>query len=250
VQAEVAQPSVTDVERRAAAAAPARAWHSLVRLYQDAENSRWGRPLLSNVWPAYVFALPLGARLAGDAGRLKGMSTAVLAQEAATVLFQALIVLLFVIRRPVIGSRADWRGGIVALLGTFLLNVVAFLPISDSVGSSQLFTSAIVTFVGTLFTTWSLASLGRCFGIFPEVRGLVTRGPYHWVRHPVYLGELVSGLGIAVAKPNALVLAFIAAFVVLQFWRMGLEERALSMSFPVEYPAYRARTGRLLPRWR
>jgi protein-S-isoprenylcysteine O-methyltransferase Ste14 len=49
---------------------------------------------------------------------------------------------------------------------------------------------------------WQLASvlvLGRCFGLLPEARGLVRRGPYRVVRHPVYLGEITALAGLTVA---------------------------------------------------
>jgi len=135
----------------------------------------------------------------------------------------------------------------VALLGTFLLNAVAYLPIEDTTSTESLLTSSAVTLVGTLFTIWSLAILGRCFGLFPEVRGLVLRGPYRVVRHPVYLGELVSALGLLLAKPHPLVVALFGLFVVLQYWRTIYEERALAAAYPDDYPAYARRVPRLVP---
>jgi protein-S-isoprenylcysteine O-methyltransferase Ste14 len=97
---------------------------------------------------------------------------------------------------------------------------------------------------------WLLASvitLGRCFGVLPEARGLVTRGPYRIVRHPVYLGEIGACIGLAVASPsprNAAALAFVIA---AQSLRMRLEEGALIDAFP-GYAAYAAQTPRLVPR--
>ena len=128
-----------------------------------------------------------------------------------------------------------------------MLNAVAYLPIEDTTSTESLLTSSAVTLVGTLFTIWSLAILGRCFGLFPEVRGLVLRGPYRVVRHPVYLGELVSALGLLLAKPHPLVVALFGLFVVLQYWRTIYEERALAAAYPDDYPAYARRVPRLVP---
>jgi protein-S-isoprenylcysteine O-methyltransferase Ste14 len=100
------------------------------------------------------------------------------------------------------------------------------------------------------FCAWLLVSvsfLGRCFGVLPEARGLVTSGPYRLVRHPVYLGELGACAGLALAAPSALNGALLAGFAAAQWVRMGLEERALSEAFS-EYAAYAARTPRLIPR--
>jgi protein-S-isoprenylcysteine O-methyltransferase Ste14 len=93
----------------------------------------------------------------------------------------------------------------------------------------------------------SVLSLGRCFGVLPEARGLVTRGPYGVVRHPVYLGELGAAAGLALGAPATRNLIAFAALVAAQLIRMRLEERALEAAFP-EYAAYAARTPRLLPR--
>ena len=99
---------------------------------------------------------------------------------------------------------------------------------------------------------WLLASvvvLGRCFGVLPEVRGLVTRGPYRVVRHPVYLGELGVCVGLVLAAPVAWNAALLGAFAAAQVVRMRLEEATLTAEFP-QYERYAASTGRLLPRLR
>jgi protein-S-isoprenylcysteine O-methyltransferase Ste14 len=104
--------------------------------------------------------------------------------------------------------------------------------------------------LATFSCLWLLASvlaLGRCFGVLPEARGLVTRGPYRLVRHPVYLGEIGACVGLVVAAPtlaNALILVVLCA---AQWTRMLLEERALSAAFS-GYAEYASRTPRVLPR--
>lgn len=235
-------------------------WRALVRLHRDLERSTWGRLLLSNAWPAYVFALPLVARtwvllnkgvnLAPAPGESMLHAQARLAQEAATTVFMILVVALFLVRRSVIGRRANWRAGLVAITGTFILNVIGFLDLPKGTSTELLLVSTLVILLGTVLTCWSLLTLGRCFGLLPEVRGLVMRGPYRFVRHPVYLFELVSGFGVVLAKPHLLSAVLFVLFVAFQYWRTVFEERALAEAFPEQYPAYQARTGRLLPRWR
>jgi protein-S-isoprenylcysteine O-methyltransferase Ste14 len=226
-------------------------WRKLVGLHREVEATKWGALVLGNVWPAYLFALPLGARIWNLARARYGDSLheqASLVQEVVTIVFLALVVVLFAIRRRGIeGQRATLQSGAVALLGTFLLNVVGYLPIEETTATDALLASIVVVVLGTLFTIWSLATLGRNFGLFPEVRGLVLRGPYRLVRHPVYLGELIAALGLLIARPHPLTFAVFGVFVVLQYWRTIFEERALAAAYPDEYAAYRRQVPRLVP---
>jgi protein-S-isoprenylcysteine O-methyltransferase Ste14 len=103
--------------------------------------------------------------------------------------------------------------------------------------------------IAVAFCLWLLVSvcfLGRCFGVLPEARGLVTRGPYGIVRHPVYLGEIGACLGLVVAAPLVFNGVILGMFLTAQFVRMGLEERALMAAFP-EYESYARRIPRLVP---
>jgi protein-S-isoprenylcysteine O-methyltransferase Ste14 len=134
-------------------------------------------------------------------------------------------------------------------LGACVLATVAVLAFEAPNGSSNevlIFAGDLVAVLACLWLLASVLALGRCFGILPEARGLVTRGPYRLVRHPVYLGELSASGGLALASSsvrNALVLMLLAA---MQLTRMGFEERALSRAFP-DYLTYAARTPRLIP---
>jgi protein-S-isoprenylcysteine O-methyltransferase Ste14 len=229
-------------------------WRAVVGSFRAVEATPMGSVLLGNLWPAYVFALPLAVRCWTLVHMRRDGSPhaqVVFLQEAVTVVFLALVVGLFATRRRDLrGAHTTFVPGLVALLGTFLLNTVAYLPITVTSSIEALLASSVVVIVGTLWTIWSLATLGRCFGLFPEARGLVMRGPYGLVRHPVYVGEVISGVGLLLAKPNVLIVLIFAAFVGLQYWRAVYEERALSSAFPWDYPSYARRVGRMVPGWR
>jgi protein-S-isoprenylcysteine O-methyltransferase Ste14 len=99
---------------------------------------------------------------------------------------------------------------------------------------------------GCLWTLVSVLALGRCFGVLPEARGLVRRGPYRFVRHPVYLGEITALAGLTVAVPVPRNVGLLFVLVGAQMARARFEERALSEAFP-EYASYMQTTGRLFP---
>jgi protein-S-isoprenylcysteine O-methyltransferase Ste14 len=230
------------------------AWRTVVASFRAIEATPLGSVPLGNLWPAYLFALPLAVRAWNLLhARRPGTPRLELAfvEEAATVAFLALVVALFVIRhRGLRGEHAALLPATVALSGTFLLNGVGYLPVPDTTSAAALMASSVVVIGGTLWSIWSLATLGRCFGILPEARGLVTGGPYRLVRHPVYVGEIVSAIGLLLAKPEAKIAVIFLAFVGLQYWRTVYEERALVIAFPEAYPAYARRVARLVPLWR
>jgi protein-S-isoprenylcysteine O-methyltransferase Ste14 len=131
------------------------------------------------------------------------------------------------------------------LVGMF--GLVAIQKPDASVETGLVLVGDVVVLVSVAWMLVSVLALGRCFGVLPEARGLVTRGPYRLVRHPLYLGEFGTCAGFVIAAPSGRNVAVALVFAAAQGTRMILEERALALEFP-EYAAYRQRTPRLLPR--
>jgi protein-S-isoprenylcysteine O-methyltransferase Ste14 len=76
---------------------------------------------------------------------------------------------------------------------------------------------------------------------------VISRGPYAFVRHPMYSGGLLLFLGIPLALGSWWGLALYPAFVVLIVWRLMDEERYLLSHLP-GYEEYRRRVRyRLIP---
>jgi protein-S-isoprenylcysteine O-methyltransferase Ste14 len=118
---------------------------------------------------------------------------------------------------------------------------------ADAGAGIRVMVSDSLLFAGLAFSLASVAVLGRCFGILPDVRGLVVRGPYRLVRHPLYLGELTAALGIVIGSRHPFAAA--GAWLVclgLQVARTHYEESNLRAQFPA-YDEYATRTKRLLP---
>ena len=99
---------------------------------------------------------------------------------------------------------------------------------------------------GMTFAIYGLLWLGRSISIMSEARKLVIGGPYAIVRHPLYLGEQLAVIGVALQYMSPVALALLALQFSFQIYRMGFEEQVLSDTFP-EYADYKARTARLIP---
>jgi protein-S-isoprenylcysteine O-methyltransferase Ste14 len=99
---------------------------------------------------------------------------------------------------------------------------------------------------GMSWALYSLTYLGKRFSIVPEARGLVTSGPYRLMRHPIYLGEIIAGVGLVLPTLFSLHLALFAVFLGAQIVRTVFEERILRTTYP-QYEAYARHTRRLIP---
>ncbi len=168
-----------------------------------------------------------------------------IAQKCLTVLFFLLAAYLCTVRAPRRGPRAGPFGAVVAVAGTFVLTSLGLLPPVEP-SPERTIPSLVLMIVGILFSLFALASLGRCFGIFPEARGLVRHGPYRYVRHPLYLGEIISSAGLVLPALSPASAGLFLLFVALQYARAILEERALAEAIP-EYAEYRQHTWRIIP---
>lgn len=75
---------------------------------------------------------------------------------------------------------------------------------------------------------------------------LVERGPFRRIRHPMYLAELAMAVGLPLLLGAFWTLGLSLVFAAIVVHRIGVEEGALAARLP-DYPAYAARTARLVP---
>jgi protein-S-isoprenylcysteine O-methyltransferase Ste14 len=100
----------------------------------------------------------------------------------------------------------------------------ALLPLAFDVEDTNIFYSL----PGLLLALWSLTALGFSFSIAPEDRGVVTHAPYSFIRHPMYLGESLSLLGLCIAAENIWNWFALLLFVCLLVLRIFAEERVIA----------------------
>lgn len=149
------------------------------------------------------------------------------------------------------GERGEWW-----VVGQgILIAALAAAPASRSWPSiprtPNAWLGAVLFVLGIAFAAWAVMTLGPNLTALPKPRGraaLIDRGPYGLVRHPIYGGLILIGVGWALWRggvwhlPLALALAFY-----LQS-KASVEERFLTARFPY-YREYQERTPRRLLPW-
>jgi len=103
--------------------------------------------------------------------------------------------------------------------------------------------------LGLGFAIWARIQIGRNWGTPMSQKDepeLVTDGPYHLVRHPIYAGILAAGVGTAVALSWLWIIAIALAGIYFVY-SATIEERYLTEQFPDAYPVYRRSTKMLVP---
>jgi len=104
--------------------------------------------------------------------------------------------------------------------------------------------------IGGALRIWPVFVLGRRFSGLVAIQPghtLVTNGIYGVIRHPSYLGLLVSSLGWGLAFRSGVGVLLTALMIPPLLARIRAEERLLRAQFGDEYGAYCARTSRLIP---
>ena len=109
---------------------------------------------------------------------------------------------------------------------------------------------------GLALYLWGMSTLGESFapsssrGVrLPIGQELITRGPYQYVRHPMYLGLIMGAMGASLIFRTWAIL-FAAIFSLRLVARAKREEAMLARQFDAEWEAYATRTPAWLPRFR
>ncbi|GAA0582361.1 methyltransferase family protein [Rhizomicrobium electricum] len=132
-------------------------------------------------------------------------------------------------RRP-----TDWLLG---LLGSALPPMVRPVVVVPLAPASVCF---VIMVTGTFLQLAAKIVLGRRFGVVAANRGVVTLGPYRFIRHPMYLGYTITHIGFLLSMPSLTTLLLYMATLTVQIMRILREETVLMRD-----EAYRDFAGRV-----
>ena len=112
-----------------------------------------------------------------------------------------------------------------------------------------------VAVLGELLRLWAAGYVGHVKVNWTQrwrgdrkIGSLVTAGPYAYVRHPLYVGTFLIGIGVCLIASNAWVAAAaLGVFVAVYRRKMAQEERLMGQELGAPYLAYHAAVPRWLP---
>ena len=158
-----------------------------------------------------------------------------------TLIFVVFLVSYAVRKDPVYRSRGV-REIIIPLIGGVLPFALLFSPPHPLILSSMGYVYAVFIWmtVATCLTLWGLWTLRRSFSVTVEARDLMVTGPYQFIRHPVYLGEMLTAAAVTVFRFSLINVLFFILFTVIQLYRSKMEEKKLGRVFP-SYSDYAAK---------
>ena len=159
------------------------------------------------------------------------------------------------------------REGNLAMLTRFLFAAPLYLPIFAYMLNPALMAWSSIPLpaglrwlgaavgLGTLpLVYWVVSSIGNNISetfLTKEKHVLVTHGPYHWVRHPLYSTATIALVSLSILAANWFMLAMACvAFIGIAALVIPREEAELIRKFGDEYREYVLRTGRFAPRLR
>src|SRR3989440_10557286 len=217
---------------------------------QRRSGAYWGDLVVGRLVPSLFFSLFLARQLILLGGGLHGISRPsdllFVGQQLLALAYFTMLVVLYAVRLPQRGTDHRLTVIFIAFSGTFAAISASFLPGGTRREGLVLVADLLAT-AGLAYSVWGLAYLRRSFSIIPEARRLVTGGPYRLSRHPVYLGEIATAIGVNPSTAGWLSAIAIVYFILCELLRIRWEERLLAVTFPNEYPEYERSVPRYLP---
>jgi protein-S-isoprenylcysteine O-methyltransferase Ste14 len=229
---------------------------SVSTVWSAAANNSWkswitGKALPLCVWIFFVLVILFS--MVADALRMLHEGTSLesllrLARAGLTDAFMILLAGAYLVRIRAT-ERAQGFLQRTFPLFVFLASIAGMGLLQSRPGSPPFYLVApglLLALLGLCLSIWSLWHLRSSFSILAEARRTVVSGPYRYVRHPLYLGEALTMLGLCLLIGTGSALIFWAVITGLQLARARIEEKKLCRALS-DYLAYQNKTPFIFP---
>ena len=151
----------------------------------------------------------------------------------------------------------SWKAIFIPLVSAYAMlayNLVGYLPAWATVNYtpptllfSVLIASCLFVLCGQLVALVAVLYLRRSFAVLIQLREVVLRGPYLYVRHPIYFGYILLTIGMLLSNVCLSYIFISFIYISLLAYRARMEENLLAEANPA-YKINMERTGFLFPR--
>ncbi len=170
------------------------------------------------------------------------------ARHTLTLAFLLLVLAAYVTRLRAVSHAQGFRERVLPMLvfmaGPAGIIVLEWLDLAPRFQTPRI--AVALSVAGLALSLWALWHLRSSFSILAEARTVVRSGPYRFIRHPLYLGEAITMLGLCLLQGTVSALCLWAAVNLFQVVRARIEEEKLAREFP-DYQVYRRQTRFILP---
>jgi protein-S-isoprenylcysteine O-methyltransferase Ste14 len=166
-----------------------------------------------------LFYLQMVVRLVRDAYLLHNPMAMLLLPS------EGLVIALVVLRRPARELTTRWSDWLAAMAATALPTLV--VATAGSRDGRLIAVAGWLAIIGLTVQVHAKLTLGRTMGMVAANRGIRVAGPYQWIRHPMYLGYLISHVAFLSMNWCAWNLSVLSLVTMLQVYRVVAEEKLL-----------------------
>jgi len=132
---------------------------------------------------------------------------------------------------------------------TFQLGSLTYIAITGPL-LARTWHGLLVELSGFALVIWAVRAMKRNANVIPVPKKdgvLITSGPYHYIRHPMYIAQIIAVIPLiyehyTVARGIAL-----AILIVTLLFKLHYEEKRLVMHFGEAYKIYQKSSKKLLP---
>lgn len=168
------------------------------------------------------------------------------------LIFQPLAVFLFRRRRtPPVKTRFRNASTVGATVVLIPIALWFGYTSTGSLPDSAYFLGFILSILGNVVYFWGYQTLGRNFSlevVIYQDHQLVERGPYRFIRHPMYTALLLASVGLGLMAQSWIAVIIVIIVDATAVWyRVRVEEKALVSEFGSQYLAYSKRVKRFIP---
>jgi len=135
------------------------------------------------------------------------------------------------------------------LLVTFQLSALGYIALSGSL-FSKTWNGFLIEIAGVALAVWAVLVMRSNANVapIPKQNGiLITSGPYKFIRHPMYIAQVVAVFPLVTEYSTNYRITALTILIITLLFKLHYEEKRLINHFGQPYKEYRKASKKILP---